>query len=109
MVSELREEIERAAAELPAVMAHGDLWTQNLLAGRGRLTGVLDWDAWQADSLPGTDLLHLVGMDRAARRRAGLGAAYLDRPWRSEAFGSASAGYWEALGERPGPRAIPRR
>lgn len=90
-------------ATAPSVMSHGDLWGGNLLATRGRLSGVIDWDSWRASGVPGTDLLHLYGMDRAARSGNQLGAVWVGRPWRSPTFASWTMPYWRAFGIRPDP------
>lgn len=88
-------------ATAPSVMSHGDLWSGNLLAARGRLSGVIDWDSWRASGVPGTDLLHLYGTDRAVRSGIQLGAVWVDRPWRSPTFASWTKPYWRSLGIRP--------
>lgn len=96
----LSDQLATVSVGIPAVMRHGDLWTGNLLAARGRLSGIIDWDAAHPAGVPGADLVQVFGTD--ARRRAGLslGAGYLTRPWRSKAFGSLSTDYWRALGLR---------
>src|SRR4029077_7323121 len=40
---------------------HGDFWHGNIMAAghESRLTGVLDWDRSEAESLPFLDLFHL--------------------------------------------------
>jgi aminoglycoside phosphotransferase (APT) family kinase protein len=52
-------EIEAQLAEVPRGFAHGDFWNENLLTRRGRLLGVVDWDAAGSNSLPLVDLIHL--------------------------------------------------
>ena len=93
-------------AALPAVGRHGDLWSGNLLADGGRLTAVLDWDAWSPAGVPGTDLLHLLGTERRLGTRAALGEVLLERPWDREPTRSALAGYWRRLDVAPGSRAL---
>lgn len=79
---------------------HGDLWRPNLLAAGGRLTGVVDWDAWHPVAAPGTDLLNLYATERHG---PGIGAAWQQAPWRSPAFAAATRRYWDALGVAPSP------
>ena len=46
--ADLRRLADRVRSRLdgiPAVQRHGDLWAGNLLVDRGRLTGIVDWDA----------------------------------------------------------------
>lgn len=66
--------IDEATRSLPAVVAHGDLWSGNLLFHRGKLTGIVDWDSWLERAVPGTDLLHL----RAEEIRRSGGMTYGD-------------------------------
>ena len=101
---ELTEAGARAARILgclPLVMRHGDLWAGNLLVAGNQLTGVVDWDNWHTAAVPGTDLLHLMTTDRALRTRREMGEVFMGRPWRSPAFRSLSASYWEAFELRP--------
>jgi Ser/Thr protein kinase RdoA (MazF antagonist) len=97
----LAAEVETGIAPLPAVYRHGDLWTGNMLVDRGRLTGLVDWDAAHPGGVPGADLVQLVGTD--ARRRAGLhlGPAFLAGRWRAPATRGAAAAYWRAAGVAP--------
>lgn len=99
-------ELDRAAAPaldrldgLGGAARHGDLWRPNLLAVGGRLTGVVDWDAWHPAAAPGVDLLNLYAMER----HAGLGAAFVQAPWRSPEFAAATRRYWERRGIDPAP------
>jgi hypothetical protein len=80
----------------PAVARHGDLWIGNLLARRGRLSGVVDWDTWHPAGVPGTDLLHLYAFDPSVP----LGRRVRERPWRSAEFADFTRWYWRALGIR---------
>jgi phosphotransferase family enzyme len=64
--------------------AHGDLWSGNLLVHRGRLSGVVDWDACTSGAVPGTDLVHLVTTEERLRRRVPLGAVVSARPWHAD-------------------------
>lgn len=52
---------------------HGDLWTGNVLAEGGRVTGLIDWDLAAPDELPSHDLLHLVVLSRSLRTGRSLG------------------------------------
>jgi hypothetical protein len=88
-------------AALPGVQRHGDLWTGNLLVDRGRLAGIVDWDAAHPAGVPGADLVQLHGADVRRRARRPLGAAVVARTWRSREFAAATAGYWRALGLAP--------
>jgi hypothetical protein len=85
-------------ASLPCVMRHGDLWTGNLLAQDGRLTGVVDWDSWHPAAVPGADLLHLVAAERARTGHRTFAQELLERPWEAPAFQAGASGYWRALG-----------
>jgi hypothetical protein len=101
LAGDLRPAIERAraaAAAVPAILEHGDLWTGNLLAAEGRLTGVVDWDNWHPAGVPGSDLLHVVAMARRAETRQELGELWLERPWAAGSFRQATAGYWSRVG-----------
>lgn len=106
VLSEAVTACDQAALSVPAVMRHGDLWAGNLLAERGGLRAVIDWDAWHPAALPGTDLLHLVAMEEGRRTSRGMGRVWLARPWESESFSAAGAGYWHAMGVRPDPRLL---
>jgi hypothetical protein len=103
VLSQARTACDNAARSVPAVMRHGDLWAGNLLTRRGALTAVIDWDAWHPAALPGTDLLHLIAMERGRRTRGGLGRVWVARPWEAESFVAAAADYWRAIDVRPNP------
>lgn len=79
---------------------HGDLWRPNLLTQDGRLTGVVDWDAWHPAAAPGVDLLNLFATERHG---PGIGGAWRREPWRSHDFAAATARYWKARGLAPAP------
>jgi aminoglycoside phosphotransferase (APT) family kinase protein len=102
----LAERVAPALAALPAVQRHGDLWTGNLLVHRGRLAGIVDWDAAHPAGVPGADLVQLHGAEARRRARLPLGAAVLERTWRSPAFASATTGYWRAVGLAPDPATL---
>ncbi|MEX2554362.1 MAG: phosphotransferase [Actinomycetota bacterium] len=73
---------------LPSVLRHGDLWVGNLLVDGGRLSGVVDWDAWDPGAVPGADLLHLHATGRRIAERCELGEIWESHPWRDEAYRS---------------------
>lgn len=100
----LAAQADQVLVALPGVARHGDLWSGNLLVQQGRLTGVLDWDGWRADGVPGTDLLHLVATDDRLRSRRPLGAVFQDRPWEWPTLRQADSTYWRALGLDPTPQ-----
>ncbi len=92
--------------EVPAVMRHGDLWTGNLLVSRGRLCGVIDWDASDPAAVPGSDLLQLVAGEIRRRARASLGTAFLMQPWRTDLFTKVAAPYWSEIELEPTPQLL---
>lgn len=94
-----REPLARLDA-LGGAARHGDLWRPNLLALNGRLTGVVDWDAWHPAAAPGVDLLNLFATERHG---PGTGAAWRRKPWRSREFAAATNAYWKARGLTPEP------
>ena len=53
-----------AVADLPHGFGHGDFFTRNILVDRGRLVGVVDWDAAGPNRPPLLDFLHLWHMGR---------------------------------------------
>jgi hypothetical protein len=91
--------------DLPSVLRHGDLWTGNLLVVRGRLSGIVDWDAMHPAAVCGADVLQLLATAQRHRSRRPLGSIWLTRPWESEAYRSATAPYWRTLGVAPPGRA----
>jgi hypothetical protein len=102
--ADLRRLADRLRSRLdgiPAVERHGDMWAGNLLVDRGRLTGIVDWDAAHSCGVPGADLVHLVATDMRRRRRLPLGRAVLELPWRASTFTAATAEYWWALDIAP--------
>ena len=102
--ADLRRLADRLRSRLdgiPAVQRHGDLWAGNLLVDRGRLTGIVDWDAAHSSGVPGADLVQLVATDVRRRRRLPLGRAVLELPWRASTFTAATAAYWWALDIAP--------
>ena len=87
--------------DLPAVVRHGDLWAGNLLHRWGRLTGIVDWDAWHPRGVPGADLLELYASGERLRARRPLGVVWAEQPWRDPAFSELSSGYADRLGLQP--------
>ncbi|MGA8211316.1 MAG: phosphotransferase, partial [Nocardioidaceae bacterium] len=83
---------------VPAVGTHGDLWLGNLLADHGALSGVVDWDAYRGDVVPGLDLVHLLATEERLRQRRSMGAELLSRPWEREPLRSLGRRYFSALG-----------
>lgn len=77
---------------VPSILRHGDLWLGNLLADDRGLSGVVDWDAWDPGSVPGSDVLHLHATSRRIEERCELGEIWAKRPWRDEAFRSILGG-----------------
>ena len=97
-VNRLAESVQAVTASLPSVVRHGDLWTGNLKAVRGELTGVIDWDSLHPAGMPGADLLQLYGSERQASSATSLGAVWLAKPWKDEDFRTWTAAYWRELG-----------
>lgn len=105
----LRAVSERAAAlatKVEGIARHGDLWLGNLLVLGVALSGVVDWDAWDPNGVPGADLLHLFATDLGLASRRELGEVWVEAPWRSDAFRSFSAPYWSGLGASPAQDAL---
>lgn len=94
----LRRRLEPVLASWPAVLRHGDLWAGNLLAKGGKLTGVVDWDAWATAGVPGTDLLQLVATERRMATKRSLGAAWREAPWCDATFRRLVAPTLDAVG-----------
>jgi phosphotransferase family enzyme len=104
LLSRMDDEIGEVARAVPSVLRHGDLWAGNLLVRRGRLTGIVDWDAWHPSALPGVDLLHLVATREELRARGGLGHVWLKQPWMGERFRSVTVDYWGSMRIVPNER-----
>lgn len=98
--------LDEAVGALPSILVHGDLWAGNVLTEGERLVGVIDWDSWHPAGVPGIDLLHAFAAERMARAGRALGEVWLERPWRSAAFGAWTERYWAALGIRPDRSAL---
>lgn len=97
VVAPLGGEIAAALDGLPGVMRHGDFWSGNIMSRGGRLSGVIDWDAWHPAAVVGTDLLHFLVAEQALRSHRGLGEVWRRRPWSSEEFRATAVPYWRAL------------
>jgi hypothetical protein len=88
VLREVAHSLRGALRGLPSVLRHGDLWIGNLLVDAGRLSGVVDWDAWDPGAVPGADLLHLHATSRRIAERCELGDVWMGRPWRDAAYRS---------------------
>jgi putative inorganic carbon (HCO3(-)) transporter len=84
--------------DAPPVGVHGDFWAGNLLTVRGRLTGVVDWDAYRTGAVPGVDLIHLVATAERLERRRGMGAELLSRPWTRNPLRRLGTRYFAQIG-----------
>jgi Phosphotransferase enzyme family len=105
-IRDLSEMLQDRLASVPGVLRHGDLWARNILVADRRLSGVLDWDAWHADGVPGTDLLYLYVSEQWRATRLTLGELWSERPWRSDGFAVGSRPYWDALGIEVDPETL---
>ncbi len=82
----------------PPVGTHGDLWEGNVLESGSGLSGVVDWDAYRSDEVPGTDLVHLVATAERLRHHRSMGAELLTRPWSREPLRALASAYFRRLG-----------
>lgn len=73
----LAECADAELAAMPRGFGHGDMWSGNLLAREGRLTGVIDWAAAGPGRLPLLDLLHLRVSELRDLHGVSLGPALL--------------------------------
>jgi Protein of unknown function (DUF1679) len=102
-------EIDRLSSDVSAplrtvrsILRHGDLWAGNVLVDhRGRLSGLVDWDAAHPAAVPGADLLQLVATDFRRKEHRALGPAFLAHPWLLPEYAEAATPYWRAVGIRP--------
>ena len=106
VIKRIQERLRPTIESTPAVMQHGDFWSGNLLVEKSTLAGVVDWDFWHPAGVPGADVLHCFIAEQEHRTRRHFGDIWLDRPWRSGAFLTASSSYWNAYGIRPLPRLL---
>lgn len=95
-----------ALREEAGIMRHGDLWRGNILGDKGRLTGIVDWDAWHRSGVPGTDLLYAFVTELWVSSRRSLGQIWAELPWRSTSFLAVSNRYFGTLGMRPSIRTL---
>jgi aminoglycoside phosphotransferase len=101
-IDEVSSQVSGPLQTLPSVLRHGDLWAGNLLVDRrGRLSGLVDWDAAHPEAAPGADLLQLVATEFRRKTHRALGQAFLERPWLLPEFADATAGYWPSVGVQP--------
>ena len=80
-LQELERSLHDRLVELPLGWAHGDFWAGNLLARRGRLMAVIDWDAARPSGLPLLDLLHLIALGERRTRRLPHGRRCSEALW----------------------------
>jgi len=97
LLNRVATELGTDLARLPAVVQHGDLLLANLLAQRGRLTGVVDWETWHPAGVPGVDLLQLVVFDGLGLG-GDLGSMWRARPWHSPMYRRLAQPYFATLG-----------
>ena len=97
----IHDAVQPVVADLPAIMAHGDLWSGNVLVEGAQILGVIDWDAWHASGVPGTDLLHFFATQRSLRQRMQLGEVWATEPWGDPAFSRWTDPYWRSLDIHP--------
>jgi len=102
-LTRLADAVDAGLQHVPSVVGHGDLWSGNLLVRDGRLSGVVDWDAYSDCVVPGVDLLHLFATEVSIRLRRPRGTIFLDHPWAGEEFRDATSAYWRAIGIRLTP------
>jgi hypothetical protein len=101
-IGRLSSDLSAPLRAVPSILRHGDLWAGNLLVDRrGRLSGLVDWDAAHPAAVPGADLLQLVATEFRRKAHRALGPAFLAHPWRLPEYAEAAAGYWRAVGIGP--------
>lgn len=102
-IKNIAERLTPKVADLPRGFAHGDFFRGNLLVDRGRLAGVVDWDAAGAGRLPLLDLLHLrhMGKHRPADRDWGLTVVHGLLPWARAGGDELTRGFCRRLGVEP--------
>ena len=100
-IQDLDARISPILTRLPRAARHGDLWSGNLLVQEGRLSGVVDWAAWDESAAPGTDLLHLWAAERKKGAGGELGEMWSARPWADPEWLRVTRPYWDALGIDP--------
>jgi hypothetical protein len=102
-------ELETRLEGVPRCFAHGDFFAGNLLADeRGRLSGVVDWDAAGPGRLPLLDLLHLQLTRSGAYADADWGRLLLERLLPPARAGGdvPTRSYCAAIGVEPEPELL---
>lgn len=104
-VSRVAERLAGEVGHLPRGFAHGDFFRGNLLVERGRLSGVVDWDAAGPGRLPLLDLLHLrhMGKHLPADRDWGLTVVKHLLPWARAGGDELTRGFCRRLVVEPTP------
>jgi len=100
--------LEAGLADLPRGFGHGDFWSGNLLADRGRLVGVVDWAAAAMDRLPLVDLIHLRLSEQRWATNESLGRPLVEEmlPWAQRGGDEQARSYCRRLGFEPGPERL---
>jgi hypothetical protein len=108
VVRALAERLGQRLADLPRGFAHGDFFHGNLLSDRGRLVGVVDWDAAGPRRLPILDLLHLRLMSIREVADVDWGPSLLRHllPWARAGGGEIIRGYARRSGLTLDPRRL---
>lgn len=86
---------------MPSAIQHGDLFVDNLLVDRGRLTGIVDWGTWSSIGTPGVDLFELYTTSRRRRGPAEFVRELVSESWCSEEWRRLTASYWAGIGVEP--------
>lgn len=105
-LAHLQARTDPVVRALPSVLGHGDLWRDNVLVHAGRLSGIVDWDAWHPSAVPGTDLMHFVSSARAFATQRSFAELLPERPWEDELFARPAERYWRELGIEPSPEVL---
>lgn len=95
LLTTVAREVDEGLADLPRGFLHGDFFRGNLLVERGRLSGVVDWDAAGPGGLPLVDLIHLLTMTRHRPEDEDWGPTLVQSvlPWAARADDALVAGY----------------
>ena len=108
-VRDLAERVDLTAAMLPCGFAHGDFWSGNVLVDeRGRLAGVIDWDAASPSRPPFLDLLHLLLVDARRPSATTWGRALVEHlvPWCARGGDETSRRYAARVGVPQSPELL---
>lgn len=102
-IMRLAERLVEEVSDLRRGFAHGDFFRGNLLVDRGRLAGVVDWDAAGPGRLPILDLLHLrhMGKHLPADRDWGVSIVRALLPWARDGGDELTRGFCRRLGIEP--------